>query len=223
MALVPPAGVTASQFTLRWFDSLPEFIKEADAEHGWALLRFMSLLGDQADELEALAERIDFTPLDEGGEPGDTSDLVNPDTADAAWLPWLAQTVGASITGLTVPDARAAISAASGGWRAGSKGAMRDLVAATLTGTKYAAIIDHSTDTSNVGEGGEWDVRVVTRDSQTPSVPAVMAAAERAKPAGVVLYYRHFVASVGALMAAYPTVGHYAGLTVGQVNETGAP
>lgn len=88
----PPA---VAAFTRRWFDDLPEVYRAADeadpSVDGWPLLRYLSLLGDQADELSTLVDR--FALHDDGA--GDwTSDLSNPATADAAWLPWLAQMAG---------------------------------------------------------------------------------------------------------------------------------
>lgn len=83
-----------SATTERLYGSLPAFYRDADEPLDWPLLRYLSLLGDQLGDLEELVDRIDFVRAEDVGSAGDTSDLVDPATADAAWLPWLAQLVG---------------------------------------------------------------------------------------------------------------------------------
>lgn len=222
--LVPPVGVAVTQFTLRWFAGLPDFVEAADQATGWQLLRYLSLLGDQAAALEQLYERIDFTPLDEGGPPGDTSDLVDPDAADAAWLPWLAQAVGAHVSGLTEADRRAAIGSAAAGWQGGSKRSVAAAAQTVLTGSKSVAIYDHTTDTSGVGAGSQWDVLIVTRTEETPVSSADLIAAVVAlgtKPAGVTLWHTPYTAAWSAIEAAYPTWAARDGLTWDQLVQTG--
>jgi len=220
--LVAPDGVTASQFTLRWFASLPEFVRVADAAQDWQLLRYMSLIGDQADVLEQLYERIDFTPLDEDGD-ATPSALIDPDTADAAWLPWLAQTVGARVDGLTTAAARVAVDAAAGGWRAGSKGAIAAAARTVLTGTKSAKVYDHSDGVLAIGAGGDWDVLILTNITESPSSAEVIAAVDAAgaRPAGVNLHHLAYTATWAQLAAAYPHWSERNGLTWRQIHTTG--
>lgn len=81
--------------TDRLYQSLPAFYRDADEQvSGEPLHGFLSLLGDQADDVETLVDRIDFVRPEDGGVDGDTSDLVDPSAADGGWLPWLAQFVG---------------------------------------------------------------------------------------------------------------------------------
>lgn len=151
----------------------------------------------------------------------DTSDLGDPTTADAAWLPWMAQLVGVDLNpDLTPTQARDAVRYASAGWRAGTRSAVADAARSELTGTKYAAVYDHSI--SGIGNGGVWDVLVVTRPTETPDPNAVLAAivAKGAKPAGVVLHHRSFESTWDTVVAVNPTWADYTE-TWDQIQEAG--
>lgn len=210
-----------STFTERLYGRLPEHYRDADAVQtgDQPLRRYLSLMGDQAGEVEELVDRIDFVPEHEGGIAGDTSDLVDHAEAEEAWLPWLGQLVGAQIDpGLTEAEKRDAIEFAPAGWRAGNKAAIADAARTALTGTKYAQVYDHMED---VGvPGGEWDVLVVTKPAETPDPALVLVAivAKNAKPAGVVLHHGEYSADWGDVEAAAPTwadweaLGSWAGI-----------
>lgn len=180
---------TVEPFTRRVYDRLPELYRDADAPDR-QLLRFLSLVGDQAGALERLFDRIDYTPPDEGGAPGGTSDLTDPATADPAWLPWLAQLVGVTLNpALPIPAQRNAISGAVAGWQAGT----RDAIAAaartalvSLTGPPSVVVRPHPTD--------PWTLRITTIPEETPDADAVIAAiiAANAKPAGVLLVHTFY-------------------------------
>lgn len=90
------ARPAVAEFTDRWFDALPAVYRSADEAQdggadGYPLLRFLSLLGDQAGEVETLVDRI---ALHDDGTGDWRSDLANPAAADDAWLAWIAQMVG---------------------------------------------------------------------------------------------------------------------------------
>jgi hypothetical protein len=213
-----------STFVERLYDALPEHYRTADEAQNWALKRYLALLGDQAGAVEILLDRANFFPKDEAGAPGDTSDLVNPDFADAAWLEWLAQLVGARVEPkMTEQEKRDAIETASSGWRAATKAAVEDAAKTALTGTKHAEVKDHSTDVSAVGAAGQWDVLVVTRTSETPDPAAVLLAisTKGAKPAGVKLWHRSFEATWAQIQAALPTWADWNGKTWAQIQEQG--
>lgn len=129
----------------------------------------------------------------------DTSDLVDPDVADDAWLGWLGQLVGVQLApGLTALERRDAVRYASSGLYAGSKRAVADAARSELIGSRFARVYDHSTAAATgIGNGGPWDVLVVTRATETPSGAAVVAAIRRkgAAPAGVTLYHRAYEAT----------------------------
>lgn len=137
---------------------------------------------------------------------GSTSELVTPEVADDAWLPWLAQLVGVQLNpNLTRQAKVAAIRSASAGWQSGTKAAIAAAAQTALTGSQYVRVFDHSI--AAPGDGGQWDVLILTRTSETPDPAAVLTAvvAQGAKPAGVVLYHASYAASWDAIVADFPT------------------
>jgi hypothetical protein len=188
------------------WSSLPELYQaadeaQADGPNGYPLLRFLSLIVDQWGEVLDLVGRIDYYSHDDGGAPGDTSDLADPYAADAAWLPWLAQLVGAQLpAGLTVADQRAAIAGALAGFLKGTKAGIAAAAATVLTGTKYVLV-------RPLFGGDRWTVELRTRTTETPGDAAVLAAvlAQKAKPAGLTIVVTHYAASWAAIEAAHPT------------------
>jgi hypothetical protein len=212
----------SAAFTQRLYERLPDFYRKADTQQGLALRRYISLLGDQADEIENLLNRIQYIPPDDGGQPGDTSDLTDPTRADPAWLPWLAQLVGVTIPpGTSTQGQRDAIANAVSGFHAGTKTAIAAAAQSALTGTRFVQVYDHSITTP--GDGGRWDVLLVTRISETPDIPAVLQAVtdKRAKPAGVVLHHRAFSATWSTVTSTYPTWASRAGKTWIDIEEVG--
>jgi hypothetical protein len=205
-------------FTQRLWDRLPGIYRDND---NGDLLAYVSLLGDQADQLETLLRRFEFVPLDQGGAPSDTSDLVDPATADLAWLTWLGQLVGVTLEPQVQGQAaRDAVQSASAGFRGGTKNAIADAARSALTGTRYVRVHDHSITTP--GDGGEWDILLITRTTETPDVAAVLQAVvtKNGKPAGVVLRHRAYSASWTSVATAYPTWASRAGKTWTQIEET---
>lgn len=207
----------------QWYAELPEHYRVADAAQlgpDFPLLRFMSLIGDQLGDAVDLVDRIQYLPPDEGGAPGDTSDLVDPTTADPEWLPWLGRLVGVLLPpALTVAERRDAVAFASSGWRAGTKEAIADAARSALTGTRYVRINDHY-------GGDQWRIEVRTRSTETPSVPAVLAAIEAkdAKPAGVELVPTMYATTWAQLEALRPTWADWEAAGSWEVlEETGAP
>lgn len=208
------------------YAALPELYRAADAERGagpsgYPLLRFLSLLGDQLADVEALVARADYYSHDDGGQPGDTSDLTDPATADAAWLPWLAQLVGARLpAGLTTAGRRGAVAGAVAGYFKGTKQGIQAAAQAALLGTRYVRVIP-------LYAGNQWRLEVRTRTSETPSTAAVAAAivAANAKPAGVELVATAYEATWAQIEAAFPTWANLEATapTWLGVEETGAP
>lgn len=199
------------------YSRVEEFRRDADAALDYPLLRFVSLAGDQLDALRALTERIDFDRT----VPGATSDLVDPATADAAWLPWLAQAAGVNPVGDT-QTLRDRIDGAPAARSVGTRAAIVAAARSELvgTGTLYVQVRPASI---GYAPGGEYDVTIVTLPDETPDAEAVVLAIDtaHAKPAGVNLYHVDYMASVAMITAAYPLVSNYAGLTVAHIQETG--
>jgi hypothetical protein len=190
-----------SAFTERWYASLPGYMRSADEERDFPLLRYLSLIGDQVDDVEEIIDRIDYVGAFEGGLAGDTSALVDPDTADAAWLPWLAQLVGVNLLDpLSTTERREAIKTAGSGWRAGTKAGIKLAAQTQLTGTKYVEVLDHYL-------GDPWAIGVRTRADETADSAAVVQAIidMGAKPAGVEIVTAFYAATWALIEATYPT------------------
>ena len=187
---------------------LPHKYQEADAAPpaNFALLRYLSLVGDAAAELEDLVDRIDYRRPEEGGLAGDTSDLVDPATAPAEWLEWLAQLAGVRIADLaTEADRRATIGAAAGGHFGGTIPAMTAAAQTVLTGSRSVIFRRHHL-------GNPWVMEVRTRATETPLGGTSVIAAiynARAKPAGVSLVHANAESSWDVLEAGRPTFEEY--------------
>jgi P2-related tail formation protein len=191
---MPPV---VGETTERLYDGLPEMYRDADVavSGDQPLLRWLSLVGDQASELETIVDRL-------------STDLTDPLEADDLWLDWLAQAVGVQLQpAMSEAERRNAVAFSSSGWRAGTKQAIKDAAKPALTGTQFVEVYDHSTDVSVRGAAGEFDVLLVTRGTETPDVAEVLATIVRqhAKPAGVKLYHRAYDTSWNTVTATYPT------------------
>lgn len=203
----PPPAVSA--FTRQLYDSLPEVYRVADASPGagidYPLLRFLSLVGDQAGAVVDLIERCDYVGPGEGGPVDAVSALVDPDTADVSWLPWLGQLVGVPLTGgETEADARAAVKSSGSGWKAGTKDSIAAATRPMLSGSQYVTVLDHR---NGAAAGTMWDITVLTRTTETPSSSAVIAAINAAGvvPAGCVLHVGNTAAAWDTLESRYAT------------------
>ncbi len=211
-------------FTQEWFDRLPAFIRQADEAQGGDLIHYMDLAGAYADEIAKRLKAIQFYPLDDGGEPGDTSALVDPTQAGAlgdplAHLRWLAQLVGVRLNQADSLEGQIdAIRYASSGWKAGTKQSLADAARSALTGTKWVSIEPNYA-------GDPWAIGIRTRVTETPDDVAVINAilAKRAKPAGFVLVNASFSASWDTLELFRPSWDDWDGYTWTEIEETDAP
>lgn len=190
--------------TERLYASLPAFYRaadEADPTGDYPLLRWLSLVGDQADEAEVILDRIDVVLPDEGGAAGDVSELVDPALADAAWLDWLAQHVGVRLpAAMPTAQRRDVIADAATGWRSGTRIAIEAAARATLTGTRQVDVMAHY-------GGDPWVIAVRTIPTETPDSAATLAAIldAPAKPAGYDLVHVAYSATWDVIEAEYPT------------------
>ncbi|KWW97390.1 hypothetical protein LI90_4362 (plasmid) [Carbonactinospora thermoautotrophica] len=202
--------------TERWYGRLPEFYRDADAQEqsgdGYPLLRYLSLLGDQAGEVETVLDRA------AAGE------LSDPQRADPAWLPWLGQLVGVRMPPATTVQAwRDAIEDGASGWRSGTREAIAAAARTVLTGTRYVDVRPHEGKTTG---GNPWVIAIVVRADEAPAplskvADAVVSAG--AKPAGFALAVTTFVPTWDAVDTAYPTWQAIDALaTWAQVDSTGA-
>ena len=157
-------GVYVSATTARLYDRLPDCYRNADAQApgqgagasttSYPLLRWLSLLVDQAGAIETLINRF-TSPT--------SSALTDPTLADDSWLPWLGQLVGVNLPS-PVPDstaARALIANAISGTPAGSRQSIIASVQAVLTGTRTVTVTDHDS-------GNPWQIQVATLLAESP-------------------------------------------------------
>lgn len=216
---------TFSEFTERFYGRLPVYLHDADERDeadDYPLKRYLAGLLDQAGELATILERIDYTAPGDGGAPGDTSELVDPDLADEAWLPWLAALMGVDLSGdLSEAGKRAAIASATTGWRAGTRESIAAAARTVLTGGQWVQV------EPNYG-GNAWHLEVKTLTPETPGGapdPVLVAiAAARVKPAGVLIVHTTWAASWDGLAAARATWADWeAAGSWTELEQTGAP
>lgn len=209
-----------SATTEKLWRRLPEVYRTYDEDNDWAFKKFISSFADQLDEVETLSERFflvgeeDYRLLTEdlgvtdtytrpdGLEDDDspigylpmyqTSDLVDPRTANEEWLPYVAQLYGVQLPNDTVDYQRAAIWYGYTSLKGGSKQALREALQDQLTGDKWVDIYERRDGAGGSidSPAGEWDILVVTRTEETPPGLDLVAEIERrnAKPAGVILH-----------------------------------
>lgn len=216
--------------TERIYGKLPDIYREVDAQNGYEFKKYLASMADQLGEVDLMVERLRYRSqielefrnryaqrhtvythpdrLPNAPVLGSTSDLVDPRSADRAWLSWLGQLVGVRVD-VNTPDleARDQIQYASSGYRAGSKDALEKAARSVLSGSRYAKALPHTKVVDgNLVPGSHWDVTILTRGSESPDSVVVLNAVNRPtlKPAGVQLYHRIYTASWDAIEAALP-------------------
>lgn len=172
-----------------WLD-LPAFYQIADVAQvpQYPLLTYTRGVMQGLCAVEQLFDRINYRSPLEYGQPGDTSDLVDPDKADPSWFPWLAQLVGIDNvkTFPTVDMQRTAIKTASTGWQAGSIPSIVSAVSSLLNGTRSVTVTPDYL-------GDPHQILVFTRESETPpGFATIQQAIENAnvRPAGIKITVR---------------------------------
>lgn len=226
----PGDGLVPYMSTLvdRLYHRLPEVYRTMDAvDSTWTFKRYLGAVLD-------LAGQIDQTVVDITGdvpmgpatpEPWALSDdllttwrearvkrasaLGDPVQAPAAWLPWMAQMVGARLDpAASEQEQRDTILYATSGWRGGTRSAIADAAKSALTGSKYARIVPHYKSAAGGGiePGTVWDIAIVTLTAETPDPGAVLDAVLRkgVKPAGAVLYHASYQATWDQIEAIFP-------------------
>jgi hypothetical protein len=219
-----PARPAVNAVATRVFDRLPEAYRTFDAQGGYPFLLYIDALTQKLGDVDIVVERIrgqrpvgpaspepwslhpDYLAAYRANRVYRTSDLGDPLTADAAWLPWLVQFVGGTLDpAASVAEQRDTIRYATSGWMAGTRQTIEYAARSVLSGTQYARVIPHQL--SDGTPGGPWDVVILTRATETPSPQAVLDAIARkgVKPAGVVLHHRQIEATWNVIEAVRPT------------------
>ena len=244
---MPGDGTVPYMSTLvnRLYRRLPEVYRTMDgANSDWPLKRYLAGMLSTAGAIDDTftAIRGDFpigpaTPqpsaltADElalwvSNRVNRPSALGDPNQADPAWLPWLAQLVGAPLpAGASVQEQRDTIAFATSGWRGGTRQAIADAARTALTGSMYAQVAPHTvpTDSGGVQAGSVWDITIITRDSETPDPTAVLDAVLRkgVKPAGAVLHHASYSSSWAQIEAVFPTWADWNAATWSQIEQAG--
>jgi hypothetical protein len=228
----------------RLYQRLPEAYRTLDGlDRTWPFKRYLYAVLAQGGAIDATADSIDAVrpvgpaipepwalAADElavwrAARQSRLSALGDPSQADAGWLAWLAQMVGAHLDPrASISEQRDTIRYATSGYRAGTRDAIADAAKSALTGSQYVAVMPHTKVTGSViVAGSAWDITVVTRTSETPDPAEVLATIVRkgVKPAGAVLWAQAFEASWNAVEAAYPTWNSRDAKTWTEIEETG--
>lgn len=219
-----PTPPTVNPFALRLWAHVPAAYRDYDSGIGYPLLLYIDAITQLPGAIQTVTERITGSRAvgPAAPEPWDaspdelaryrtarttrSSDLGDPLTADAAWLPWLAQYVGADVRTLSsVPEQRNVIRYAVSGWKAGTAGSIEYAARPALVDSQYARCVRGMR--GDAGAVTPWDIAIITRSSETPDPGAVLATIARAgvKPAGAVLWHVNYEASWDTLEAKRPT------------------
>lgn len=196
---------------------------EFTVERGYANIEVRFYTDVQTDDTQRInVGPFYITNISQGYEFG-TSDLVNPRAANAEWLPWLAQLFGVRLDlKWSVPDQRDAILTPYLGFGAGTREALVMASKQYLTRTKTVRIYDHSIP-NGINAGGQWDVLLVTRNSETPTtldLPAELIKMQ-VKPAGVLLHHQAYEATWNVIEPARPQWDDWDGNSWTTIEETG--
>jgi hypothetical protein len=218
-----PEAPEVNSFAQRCFDRLPEAYRGFDATSGYPLRLYLDAITQLPGDIQVVIDRItgqrpvgpalpepwslhpDSLESYRANRVLRRSELGDPVTADAAWLPWLVQMVGGELDpSASVAEQRDTIRYATSGWLAGTRASIEYAARTALTGSQYAKCVPHVL--ADGSPGGPWDVVIITRGSETPDPAAVLGAVLRkgVKPAGVVLRHRTVEASWNILEASRP-------------------
>lgn len=222
--------------TERTYARLPEFYRVLDAQQDYALKKYLSAICDALYEVELTVARIEYIKPEDSADYedardeystyerpdgienpeygfapiGQTSDLLDPRTADDEWIPFIGQLIGANLSNIYDPDARRfAVANNYLGFRAGSRESLIAAAQSVLTGDKYVRVYPHrdGAEGSIASEGTEWDVLIITKPEETPTGTLVVdtIVAKGAKPAGVALHHLLYSATWAAIESMFPT------------------
>ena len=116
--------------------------------------------------------------------------LLDAADTDVAWLPWLGQFAGVVVDPQQPEEQQRRRVAEAPRQRRGTVAAFRAAARLHLTGTRSVNIEERTTETGDAHPG---HVRVTTFLGETPDPARVERELRRAKPAGLILYYRTLV------------------------------
>lgn len=183
---------------------------EADSTSYWAPT------GVPLGSLGVLPARPANLPL------GSTSDLVNPVTADDAWLPWIQQFFPVQGSYSNMSELRGALIAASEDYNRGSIPSIVAAVRQLLDGSRSVRIYKRANLAGFGGSATMWDILIVTAPGEYKGTSMHNDLTRMgAKPAGVVIHHRTYSADWDTIQAAYPTWNSIEGKSWRTIEMTG--
>lgn len=189
---------SASPAARELYGALEPAFTQGDSERDWLALRIcMALVAGKLDLLWSYL--ID----DETNLPA-WAVVLDPETAPAEALPYLAQFSGAILTPEMDEEARRNAIQTPEAFSRGRLASIEAVVKRRLTGTKAVIVTERYT-------GSAWKVRVETVEAETPDEAGLIADLERfQKPIGILLFFNTRVAwtwSAAKASLEYPTWG----------------
>lgn len=239
-----PGRATApfvSEAAQRVWERLPQAYRTMDAAQQWAFKRYLAGLLGIVQDADTLVERLaGARPVGPSGpEPVDlhgdeltrwrearrdvNSALGDPYLADAEWLSWMAQALGATLDPRSsIQERRDTLRFATSGMKAGTREAIANAARSALTGSRYVQVQSRLRGDGTVGT--LWDLTLRTRASETPDPSLVLPTVIRkgAKPAGVVLHHATFGTPWDRIEALFPTWSDWEQQTWGSLEESAA-
>jgi hypothetical protein len=153
-------------------------LAQVDDENAYALARFCSAIAKLLDQA------VDVSRDQDDGTPG-YGQLFDVDNVDSEYLPYIARFVGVRLPAGLTDEAKRLRIKQTDGFRRGTPNAIINAARQHLVGpdgTGATASVD-----LRQRDGGPYSYTVVTKLSETPDEPAVLAALLEQKPAGFLL------------------------------------
>ncbi len=153
-----------------WYEELAT-AQPGDETRDWPLLLLLGAFGVAFGPLHDIVRDTDDSP--------GWASALDPVTAPAFALPWVAQFAGVDISREPDVDAQRELITSPPAFKRGTSEAMVAAVQRTLTGTKSVQIVER--------DGGPYNLTVTTRPDETPDAERTLAAIRSQKPAGLLL------------------------------------
>ena len=203
-------------------DFVPEHYRVMDSRLDWPLKRWLSGYGDQLENLRVLYERFNYQAPDDGGGLNDTSDLVDPMTANPEWLNWRAQLTGHRIVvPMAVDEKRAFIADTRAGLQPGTIRSMLAAARTALSGERYCNVYRNTSNAASIGTSDMWHMMLVTKASEEVRDPRQAIIDAGVKPAGVILHHNEFTTTWNVIMTKFPTWAAWNAASWKDIEEAG--
>lgn len=150
-------------------------VADRDESLGWPMLNYIGAICDSYFQAVDDLSSDQPTYIGWGG-------ILNPDTAPAYALGWLAQLVGVRLNPSLSTAQNVALIKTPVGFQRGSPNAIKAAIRPYLTGTQSVVLTERYT-------GDAYKVLVTTLTGEVPDVASMQAAALAQKPAGILMTF----------------------------------